>query len=135
MMMMMMMIFQPQQPPGSARCQGRRTLCSSHSLTPGIVRVARYSFGAIAVSGAVQDVFDEYVEMMGDTRAAISPPQRNPHLHVVPDRPLDNSTIFAQICAVKGTAVMVAADHKAVDHNIRAEVGIVLSNKNNKPGL
>ena len=104
------------------------------SLTPGIVRVARYSLGAIAVSGTVQDVIDEYVEM-GNTRAAISPPQRNPHLHVVPDRPLDNSTIFAQICAVKGTAVMVAADLKALDHNIRAEVGIVLSNKNNKPGL
>ena len=102
-------------------------------LTPGIMRVARYSFGAIAVSGAVQGVIDECVEM-GDTRAAISPPQRNPHLHVVPDRPLDNSTIFAQICAVKGTAVMVAADLKALDHNIRAEVGIVLSNKNNKPG-
>ena len=110
-----MKIFQPPLP-GSAVAKG----AALYALTPRIVRVARYSFGAIAVSGTGQDVFDEFVKM-GD----VLPANHSVTRIYVPDRPLDN-TIFVQIYAVKSAAIKLAADLKAFDANIRPEVDIVL---------
>ena len=110
-----MKIFQPPHP-GSAVAKG----AALYALAPRIVRVARYTFGAIAVSGTGQDIFDVFVKK-GD----ILPTNHTVTRLYVPDRPSDN-TIFVRIYAVNSTTISLAKELKELDPKIKPEVDIVL---------